>query len=351
MFLLLLSSCSGLKHNIGYNINTIRFEYSERRQPEYPLEPPFFYFNTQYVVPPSYREMINPNYFDLDVSIRGQRYTDKPKKNDVVITISYGLISIADVTVKDEYVEIEDPETKEKIKEHLFWIESLYGMDVNAVVLQSKTEINKYSLSSRSSPTLYKSKSFGSRKEAMSYWELNKDLLREDFIKAIASHATKSLSSILTKNYGYPIYIMNGILTSIDDKNISETKTFDSQCSGLKYKLSGLDGLTPLKKSEVQKYIDYFESIPQKYSDLEDKSQIRIRYAAYANLSRIYILLDDPDRAFEWAQKIIENGYFASTGNDLAKQATELRNYLQSHPIKSTQFSTDTYFDNSASKR
>lgn len=342
--IVLFASCSGLKHQLGFNVNSLPFNYSERGQPQYPLDPAFFYYGIQYNIPPSYRGIIDPKFLSPDFSIEGQRYTDNPRKNDVKVTVTYGPMSISDIEIREEVVEMKDEESNKVYKTRVFWVECNYGMDVNATVSKGGKTINNFPLAEASLPTVYRSKDFNNRKEALTYWDLNKDYLREDFVKIFAKNTVQSLSSILSRDYGYPIYQKAETIISINDKGIGESQNFGSQCLALQYKLSSLDGTTPLKRNDVLNLINYFKSIPEKYPDLEDKSQIRLRYAAYSNLSLIYLLLEEPDEAAEWARMVIQNGYQTNRGNALLNRATELRDYLRQHPIKTTQFTTDSYF-------
>lgn len=341
---LLLTSCSSIKHQLGLNIDSIQIEYSERNQPERPQDPPFFYYDLQFKIPYQYNGLIDTEFLKPEFSIAGQRYTDKPRINDIIITVTYGLLNISDVDVREEEIEVKDEKTQEKYKTRIFWLECNYGMDVKVAVSKGNNMIETYFISQTSFPNIFQSKEFYKRKDALIYWELNENYLKEDFVKTIAYNTINTLSYELSRRYGYPIYQYTETVISIDDKNIKENQVFKYQCSDLSYKLSNIDGYTPLNKSDVNDLINYFKSIPEKYPDPINKSEIRIRYAAYSNLSLIYFLLEQPQESIKWANMLIENGYQTGRGNNLKKKAYDLEQYLSTHPIKTTHFMTDSYF-------
>ncbi|NDV69250.1 hypothetical protein [Dysgonomonas sp. 25] len=341
---LVATSCASITHYIGYDVKNLDFEYKERRQPEKMLYPAFFYYNTQVTLPAAYKGVIDQQSLSKQIQIEGQRYTDNSRTKDFTVAVSYGVLTTSEVNVRNGVTKTLDERTRDTIYTPSYWIECQYQMNIDASLLKGESKVRNYDLGKALASQPFETKTFANRREALDYWELNKETLTAEFVKGLSSKAIQLLSRELSKDYGYPIYQRIGILVAIDNKKIEESVTFRTRCEELMPKLSALNGTTPLRQSDVQAYIDYFNSLPEKYATLESKEEMRIRFAAYYNLAQIYILLEKPAEAAFYAQKVAENGYAGTVGNDLMSEVEEMQAYFESHSIKTFQFSTDSYF-------
>lgn len=73
-------------------------------------------------------------------------------------------------------------------------------------------------------------------------------------------------------------------------------------------------------RSEMQPLIEYFESLKTKYTE-DDKSSKKIRYSAYYNLGKIYLHLDQPEKAVLEGEGLITNGYDKKDGIKIKESA------------------------------
>jgi hypothetical protein len=104
----------------------------------------------------------------------------------------------------------------------------------------------------------------------------------------------------------------------------------------------------PLNREEMRDLIEYFKSIPEKYTDPKLKADVRIRYAAYFNLCKIYYYLDEPENMKQYADLITSNGYDAKDGERLNKDADALKAGFEKTGIHTRHFSPDVYFEEDA---
>jgi hypothetical protein len=74
------------------------------------------------------------------------------------------------------------------------------------------------------------------------------------------------------------------------------------------------------------------------------KADVRIRYAAWFNLCKIYYYLDEPESVAQYADKLFENGYDEKDGPKLKKEAEQLLASFQKTGIHTRHFNPDVYF-------
>ena len=86
--------------------------------------------------------------------------------------------------------------------------------------------------------------------------------------------------------------------------------------------------------------IEYYESIPKRYSSNE-KADAKLRYSAYYNLAKLYFYLDEPDKARQYADALIKNGYDDSDGRSLIEKADALSDLFQRNGARTRHFAID----------
>jgi len=91
-----------------------------------------------------------------------------------------------------------------------------------------------------------------------------------------------------------------------------------------------IDGIV----SEMSPLIEYFESLKTKYTE-NDKSSKKIRYSAYYNLGRIYIHLDQPEKAIKEGEGLIANDYDKKDGKRIIEDANYDLEKFKNTPFKS----------------
>jgi len=98
----------------------------------------------------------------------------------------------------------------------------------------------------------------------------------------------------------------------------------------------------PLDKvrQKMKPVIDYFQSVKSQFtsSDKEDK---KMRYASYYNLAKIYIYLDEPEKALTEADALAMNDYDEKDGKMLRMTAEALADKLRKNNAGSRHFAVN----------
>jgi aspartyl/asparaginyl-tRNA synthetase len=115
------------------------------------------------------------------------------------------------------------------------------------------------------------------------------------------------------------------IIKTMDKEGHSEITNFRTKADELKRELQYMTPAKPMNKERVKGVIEYFKSLPEKYTDSKYKAEQRIRYAAYYNLCKIYYYLDEPENVAQYADLLILNGYEVSDGAKLKNDADKIK--------------------------
>ncbi len=75
--------------------------------------------------------------------------------------------------------------------------------------------------------------------------------------------------------------------------------------------------------TDLKPLIEYFESLKTKYPD-DNKGSKKIRYSAYYNLGKIYIYLDQPEKAIKEGEGLVANDYDKKDGKNLIEMGNDL---------------------------
>lgn len=326
------------------DIDSQYFSYVERNTPKSPLNPKFFYYATKINLPGSIKNYVSEESLYSKFKIDGQRITDNPTANDLIVTVTMGQFSITDVNIRERVVENKDKDGKVTSRNYYYWVEALYTFQSDLLANKGEQKVAQYNLYSSNSKMTYNSGEYSSRKDASENWSNNKDNIKEKLINDVATNSINTASSVLSANYGFPLKKERDVIKTIDEKKHPENEPLKAMSNALKAKLETLDGTTPLKEADLSDIIEYFKAIPEKYTDPKLKADVKLRYVANYNLSVIYLFLDQPDKVKPFADALIENGHDKKHGEKLNEAADKLALRLNSSDIKTRQFNPDSYF-------
>lgn len=328
------------------NVDNLRFEYWTRFMPKTPLNPMFFYYEVDYQMPKSVSRYLDVEALDKYADISGQRFTTEPKDGDYRVNVEFDPIEIIGSEVGQRYVEHKDSKGNVTGRTYYYWIDVTYTFGARSNMMKGDVSVLKLNGFSRFDKLTFKSEEFDSSRTASDYWRNNRDLLIEKFTEERAVEAVKKTFSTLSSNYGFPIARVQGLVKTINEKKHPENEPLRGKSDQLKAIMEKLNGKVPTTEEEMNDLIEYFKSIPARYTDPQLKADVRLRYVAYYNLCRIYIYLDQPEKVKEYADLLFENGHDKKDAERLIKDAEKLQETLNKSDIKATQFSTDKYFNN-----
>lgn len=149
-----------------------------------------------------------------------------------------------------------------------------------------------------------------------------------------------AMHSALSSNFGYVCTSERFGIWVLDTKDHPEYETMKTHQETLKALFAKLrcSDVSAEEMEAIKPSIDYYNSIPQKYT-ADEKADKKLRYAAYFNLANIYLRLDDVANVKKYANLIIENDYDKKEGKEFIQDAENLiqifeRTHLRSRRIQ-----------------
>ncbi len=196
----------------------------------------------------------------------------------------------------------------------------------------------------------YKGSEYNSYAKASNYYKNNSSSLKSKFQREFVSNSIYQINKKLNKLYGYEPYVYNELFWILDSKKNSDYDGHKKALADIKTMLGKVSHEVPL--DEMQKELDpivsYFESVVPKYTELKKKKHRKMRYASYYNIGRLYYHFDMPDKALEYANKVIENDYDKKDGKRLIKDVEALKKAFEINKVTTRHFPVVTV-DNSGS--
>lgn len=156
-----------------------------------------------------------------------------------------------------------------------------------------------------------------------------KDLYEKDkngfYVESIKKHVAEVFSDTyqrVNSTYGLQPITHTDNLWIIDSKE-EEGAIQKEAIEAVKVIFSKMTITDPIDNIliEMQPLIEYFESLKTKYAE-DDKSSKKIRYSAYYNLGKIYLHLDQPEKAITEGEGLIKNDYDKKDGTKIIEDAT-----------------------------
>ncbi len=159
-------------------------------------------------------------------------------------------------------------------------------------------------------------------------------LFREFVISTV-----KNVNTKLNKLHGYKVIKDTDYLLILDSRTYPEYKDYKRHFS-LSQKL--FNQMTPFDsiegiENELRYFISFLEHIPGNYQGGK-KSHIKMRYASYYNLAKIYYYLDDLDKSIYYYEKVIENDYHEGQSKRNIKAINKLKGLFAINQVNSRHF-------------
>ncbi|MDU1905543.1 MAG: hypothetical protein E6772_12240 [Dysgonomonas sp.] len=344
--LCLLIAITAISSNAQKNVNVdnYRFAYAYRALPKKPLNPMFFYYGIQINIPSTMSQIVDTEMLSGQVVIEGQRYTEELKADDILVDLSMQPVNILSTDIKERVEEVKDKEGKVTSRKYFYCVVVSYNFDAKAIVTQGEKKVGNYILKSRTQTLTYQSSEYSTSRAASEYWKNNRENMRENFTTEQSNAAVKSLSQLLTSDFGFATIKTTDIIKTINEKKHPENEPLRAMSDKLKANLETMDANTPLAEENITDVIEYFKNIPVRYTDPKLKADVRLRYVAYYNLCKIYLHLDQPEKVKEYADLIFENGHDKGDAKKMNNEAEKLMERFNSSDIKTRHFDTETYF-------
>ena len=328
------------------DIDNLKYQATYKVSPQKPQTPLFFYFNTKVNLESSQiKNNVNTESLEKELSIEGQRKTTDLDKAKMTLEISLYDFIISEVNVK-EYSQ----ENKDKSRKYWYKLSVVYNVPSEYKILEGedvlKSKSYKEGVLGGAKKEYDHSSSFNSNRDANEYWKNNRESLSSKFIKGAASELARNASYDASFNYGFRTIVDKGNLKTTDEKKHPENLPFQEKTNALKKAFEAMTPEVGLDISKMTDIIEYYQSIPEKYTDPKLKADRKLRYASYYNLCLLYLYAENLDKAEEYAELIIANDYDPKDGEKLKKSITNFRENLGRTIVGRTHFDGNEFFEN-----
>ncbi|MDR1876823.1 MAG: hypothetical protein LBQ84_04295 [Flavobacteriaceae bacterium] len=190
----------------------------------------------------------------------------------------------------------------------------------------------------------YATKEYESSEQAIDEYNLKKGEWNEDFRKRVVQSNYIDINSYFNKLLGYTIYreeiklwLLGSTKNPEYEKHQQALEIIQNAFKDVKYNYLPEDIEERLKPA-----ILIFEELLQKYREDNKKSK-KIRYASYYNLMKIYYCIDNFNKAVEYANLLINNGYDKKDGSNMLEEINKKREGMNLNKVKSLHFDIQNY--------
>lgn len=335
ILLLTVSAGSRAQNPNNVNVNTQRFSWGFRMQPSDPRSPLFFDYGVRVEAVSGVRQIYDVPTLTGKFQIEGQRAIADVPVDGYLLTVSLPDIVVTSAAVEGDAT----------VGYHML-IKYKYGPKVrfaagDEVLDATRPTVDTFG-SDISPEYAWTTKNSKTPAEAREFWQNNMPVLRGEILRGAVDMTIKQWNTHLSRRYGFFIghNTLLEPLRAVKAGKHSEGDPLTDMISSTRKKLETLNGRTPLSEADLAAEIAYFKALPARYADTnpKNKADLKIRYVAYYNLAKIYLLIDQPRQAAEWAKLLIANGHEVREGEKIKETAEALERELAASITPSRQF-------------
>ena len=348
LFVALIVNFTANAQTKSIDVDNYRFNITYRVMPTKPFDPLFFTYSTSVEARADTERRVSLSKVNDRILIEGQQRVNNDEEPFLSVVLKLKDLFLGGARIDERKVEEKDKDGKVIAVRNYYSVSVGYSLYSSYVIFRGDTEFASGAVYNTPSGGFdsYKTSEYESKRAAEAYWNNNKETLISKFATELSNAAADRLSyRIMSRAYGFAVEMTTDILQITDEKKHLENTTFRTVCAGVKEKLEAITPNQGLREEDVADAIEYFKSIPQKYTDQKLKADIKLRYAAYYNLCKIYLYLEEPQNVHTYADLLIENVYDKKDGEKLKKEADELTKELSKTEITTKHFNPEDYFE------
>lgn len=323
------------------------FAKRERHLPSIVLDPSYQTFSVGITSSVSVEKYVNQSFAD-QIRINGMKQVPS---GHVKIEIYFDNLMIEGTEIKQRTETAKNASGVEYSKTiYTAVISYSFSATARAVDYKNNAVLNSYIMAYRPTGTsragikTFTSPDQSSYGDASSYFDNNRNELKSQFINKEINLAIQDLNRMLGNDFGFTPVFNNGHVWYVDSKKHPEYAQSQEVFKTVKSVFDGVSAEDSLKssvKESLKEAIAYYEGLPAKYSNMEEKADKKLRFMAYYSLGIIYYMLEDPKKAMTYGQKVIDNDYDKGDGKDLITWSENLISLLKKQKRTSCHFPID----------
>ena len=324
------------------DLDKFNFTVSYRNFPAEPLPQAYKTFNIRIEAAPSLGIGYSTSNLTNDILIEGLKKTEGTGHITVLLILDDLIFERSE---RKERVQVSKDRQGVETKRSFFSTELIYSFAARASVYDYKgnTLISNKILFDREQKRTYKTSEFNSPNEAADYYTNKSGELKYNLAKQLTGGVMQQLNAWLNEQYGYPVQRANDILWVLNNKRHAAYQEHQKAWNDFKNAivLINADNSVSKVKEKMKPVIDFYEKVKKQYttSDKEDK---KLRYSAYYNLAKIYLYLDEPEKAKAEADALSMNDYDERDGAYLRSMAEALDEMLRKNNASTRHFAVNT---------
>jgi hypothetical protein len=228
-----------------------------------------------------------------------------------------------------------------EIKKSLFSTKIGYSFAARMSVYDYKgnTLVDNQVVVDRNNKRYYETPETNSAEEANGYFTNKISEIKSNLVNQFAISISTQTNNWLNSQYGYPVRRVGDILWILNNKRHKSYRDQQKAWSQFKEAIAEVNADEPLDnvKKKLQPVIDYFENAKKLYvtSSKEDR---KMRYASYYDLAKIYLYLDEPEKAMTEADALAMNDFDEKDGRMLRQEALLLQDKLRKNNANTRHF-------------
>ena len=323
------------------DLDRFNFTVSYRDFPENPLPDAYKTYNIRLEASPSLGLGYSTQNLENNIFVEGLKKVE-------------GTGHITILLMMDDLV-FEKPETVERIKtskdkegneikKSFFSTQISYSFSARMSIYdyRGNTLVGNKILFDRDNKRVYKTPESNSAAEATIYYNNKFNDMRSSITSQLTATVVAQTNQWLNEQYGFPVRQVNDILWILNNKRHKSYRDQQREWNNFKNAIVLMNANEPLDKvkQKMQPVIDYFEKVKKEYitSDKEDR---KMRYASYYNLAKIYLYLDEPEKAMTEADALAMNDFDERDGKMLHQAAAFLADKLRKNNAETRHFAVN----------
>jgi hypothetical protein len=336
-FILLISAVCAQR----VDLDRFNFNVSYRDFPESPLPEAYKTYNVRLEASTSLGLGYSTQNLEDNIMIEGLRKV--PGTGHITaLLIMDDLVFERPETV--ERVETSKDKQGKEIKRSFFSTRLIYSFAARLSVYDYKgnTFVSNKILFDRSNRGAYKTPESNSTEEATTWYTNKFNDARSSIAGQVTATVVAQTNQWLNEQYGFPIRRVNDILWILNNRRHKAYADQQKAWSDFKNAIVLMNANEPLDKvkQKMKPVIDYFEKVKKEYTSF-DKEDRKMRYASYYNLAKIYLYLDEPEKAMTEADALAMNDFDERDGKMLHDVAALLADKLQKNNADSRHFAVN----------